>query len=375
MAVTAYTFDMQMAVAYLEVCFQLYRDDPNWIPPLRERVLAQFSSEFAFYRQRGNVHRHFLATAASKPIGHASAIVNSQLKDHDGDPIGAIGFFECIEDAAIAAELLDHAIEWMRIEHGIRRVWAPMQFDVWHGYRFMTRGFEGPVFFGEPYNKSYYPGFFASHGFTIRKRWYSLEVAGRGPLQSLIEPCRNAHERALADGYRFAAIDVRDPATVVSLQSVIEASYRNFLGLSPLPSDQFQEIFADYARALDQRFAIAALDGRGSLCGFAIAYPDYGQAIRAMRGRDSVVARLRFYLRSRNLNRAVFFMIGITPEQARRRRGLGRALHYRCVSALLEAGFESVVFALLAEDSPGWPLIGNRKDEAQKEYALYEAAL
>lgn len=375
MAVTAYSFDPRAASAYLELCFELYRDDPNWIPPLQSRALAQFSPEFPFHRQPGNAHRHFFASAAGRPMGHASAMINCQLKDRASNPIGTIGFFECVDDTAIASELIGGAIEWMRTEHGITRVWAPMQFDVWHGYRFMTRGFESPAFFGEPYNKPYYPGLFTRFGFRVRKRWHSLEVAGPERLQHLIRPCVDAHDRALGDGYRFAPINVCDPALVSSLQSAIEGSYRNFLGFSPLPPEQFREVFAGYADALDPRFAIAAFDPAGNLCGFAIAYPDYGRALRAMRGRDSLVGKLRFYLASRNLKRAVFFMIGITPGESQRRRGLGRALHYQCVNALLGAGFESIVFALLAEDSPGWPLVGNRKDEAQREYALYEAAL
>lgn len=375
MAVTAYTFDVQKAAAFLDLCFELYRDDPNWIPPLRRRMLAQFSPEYVFYRQPGNAHRHFLATAADKPVGHASAMVNARLKDHEGHAIGTVGFFECIDNGAVAAELLESASNWLRTQHDVRRIWAPMQFDVWHSYRFMIRGFESPTFFGEPYNKPYYPGFFASQGFAMRKRWYSVEVAGRVPLQSLIDPCTEANEQANRDDYSFVPIDVRDPDLVSSLQSAIEGSYRNFLGLSPLPPEEFREIFAGYAEALDPRFALAALDATGRLGGFAIAYPDYGRALRSMGGRDSFIAKLGFYLRSRRMRRAVFFMIGITPEESQRRRGLGRALQYRCLSALRAAGYESVVFALLAEDSPGWSLLGDRKGDAQKEYALYEVTL
>jgi hypothetical protein len=373
MAITPYTFDAQKAAAYLDLCFDLYRDDPNWIPPLRRRVMAQFSPEFSFYIHEGNAHIHFLATAADKPVGHVTAMVNARLKDSDNRPIGALGFFECVEDRAVAAELLGRATDWLHTHHDVRRIWGPMQFDIWHGYRFMTRGFENPTFFGEPYNKPCYPTFFASQGFAVRKRWYSVEVIGRAQLHRIADPHGDAYEQSFADGYSFVPIDVRDRESVRSLQSAIEGSYRNFLGLLPLDPDEFREIFTGYAEALDPRFAIAALGPNGRLSGFAIAYPDYGQALRAMRGRDSIVAKLRFYLHSRRMNRAVFFMIGITPQEAQRRRGLGRALFYRCLTAILDAGYESVMFALIAEDSPAWPLVGNRKDESQKEYAFYEA--
>lgn len=373
MAITAYTFDEGKAAAYLDLCSRLYKQDTNWIVPLRSRALSQFSREFFFYREGGNAHRHFLATTAGRQVGHASAFVPSKAKNATGQSAGLIGFFECVDDDAVASDLLGQAIDWMRAEHSIRRVWAPMQFDVWHGYRFMTRGFQERSFFGEPYNKPYYPGMFSQQGFEVCKRWYSLEIASSRQLRKLIAPCKEAYDRAVADGYRFLSIDVHDHALMASLQSAIESSYQNFLGLAPLAPDQFKKVVEAYAEALDPRFAIVAIDPAGVLSGFAIAYPDYAHALNAMHGSESLIARLSFYLRARRIRRAVFFMIGITPTEARRRRGIGHALHYRCLDQLLAAGFETIVFALLAEDSPGWRLVENRKEEAQKEYALYEA--
>jgi ribosomal protein S18 acetylase RimI-like enzyme len=375
MTIAKYRFDLQKANAYLDFCNELYRNDATWIAPLRQRALAQFSPDFAFYRHPGNAHQHFLATAAGATVGHASAMVNARLKDQDGAAVGIVGFFECVDDAAVARELLGHACDWLRMQHGARRIWGPMQFDVWHGYRLMTRGFETDTFFGEPYNKPYYPALFESSGFAVRKIWYSVAISGRKALSGLLEPWREDHARVLREGYRFAPIDLQDASAVAVLQSAIEGSYRNFLGLTQLGLEEFSEVFAAYARALDPRFAIGAWDAGENLAGFAIAYPDYARALRAMRGRETLLAKVGFYLRSRAVKRAVFFMIGITPKEAARRRGLGRALYFHCLNALLDAGIESVVFALLADDSPAWFLLGGRKNQPEKQYSLYEVRL
>ena len=130
-------------------------------------------------------------------------------------------------------------------------------------------------------------------------------------------------------------------------------------------------MLAAYAEALDPRFALGGWRPDGALAGFAIAYPDHARALRAMRGRDTPAARLRFWWRSRSCRRAVFFMIGVTAAEAR--RGLGRALLHACLRELLAAGYDSVVFALLAEDSPGWRLLGGQREQARKQYALFSA--
>jgi ribosomal protein S18 acetylase RimI-like enzyme len=375
MAIRTYTFDRALAGNYMDLCRELYRGDTNWIPPARKHLLEQFSPAFGFYRQAGNAHRHFLATAGGRPVGHASAMVNNRLKDRDGAAVGAIGFFECIDEPGVAAELLGSACDWLRAEHGLRRIWGPMQFDIWHGYRLMTRGFETATFLGEPYNKPYYPAQFAASGFAVRKKWFSLEVAGVATFRMLTQPLEKDHARALENGYRIEPMDIRAPALVRALHAAVEDSYRDFLGITRIELAQFREVFAAYARGLDPRFALGAWSPTGELCGFMIGYPDYARALQALRTQRFPLGPLRFWLRARSVERVVGFMIGITAKESARGRHLGRALGYRCLRSVMEAGFESIVLALLAEDSPAWLFFEGGRFEPQREYALYEANL
>lgn len=373
MALTTYIFDRSLAGRYLDLCRELYRGDPNWVPPDSRRLLAQFSPGFTFHRQAGNAQLNFLATAGGQAVGHASAMVNARLRDLDGAAVGAIGFYECVDDPGVAAELLGSAGDWLRAEHGLRRIWGPMQFDIWHGYRLMTRGFEAATFAGEPYNKSYYPQQFAGSGFAVRKRWYSLELEGIAGIRRVMEPLAGDHARAMEDGYRIAPLDVRDPGVVAAFHAAVEDSYRDFLGITRLSLEEFREVFEGYARGLDPRFALAAWSPAGELSGFMIAYPDYARPLQALRSSRWPLGLLRFWALSRAVERGVAFMIGITVREAGRARRLGRALAYRCFANGLEAGYESIVFALIAEDSPAWLFFEGGRARAQREYALYEA--
>jgi len=375
MPIRTYTFDRALAGTYLDLCRELYRDDTNWIPPARKHLLEQFSPGFGFHRQAGNAHRHFLATARGKPVGHVSAIVNSHLRDRDGTAVGAIGFFECVDEPGIAAELLRSACDWLRTEHGLRRIWGPVQFDVWHGYRLMTRGFETATFLGEPYNKSYYPAQFMASGFAVRKRWFSLDVEGTAALRRLMQPMERDHAQALEDGFRIDPMDIRSPALVQALHAALEDSYRDFLGITRIDLAEFREIFAGYARGLDPRFALTAWSPTGELGGFIVAYPDYARALQALRSHRSPLALLRFWLRARSVERVVGFMVGITHQESARGRHLGRALTYRCIRSVMEAGFKSMLFALLAEDSRARLFFEGGQFEPRKEYALYEINL
>ena len=66
MALTSFDFDPSLREAFINLGYDLYRGDRQWIPPLRAELLRQLSPEFPFYSQPGNRCRHFLAKAGGK---------------------------------------------------------------------------------------------------------------------------------------------------------------------------------------------------------------------------------------------------------------------------------------------------------------------
>jgi hypothetical protein len=372
MAIQSYEFDAELSAAFAGFRDDLYRNDFNWIPPSRPVLLAQFAPAFPFFQRGGNHHIHFMATANGKIVGHISAFVNRDLKDRDYTPVGALGFFECVNDYATAADLLEHGVEWLRKRHDLHRIWAPVNFDIWHGYRFMTRGFEEKTFYGEPYNKTYYPGFFSRFGFSVKKTWDSLERWSRATLESLIAIFEPRYQNLLDEGYQFKSIDVHQPGDLRQLYTAVVRSYYDLLGVTPFDFDDFERIVGQYLRLFEARFVNLVYDPNGNVAGFSAAYPDYSDAIRAMHVKHDLWTRLQFRFHRPKADRAVFYMIGATPEEIEKRRGVGSATYYHTMRQILAAGLESVLFAIIADDSGGRKHFGAEMRFAQKSYTLYE---
>jgi len=91
---------------------------------VRRTVARQLSPDYPFYNRPGNDHRHFLAYEGTRVVGRASAMVNAAIRDEDGAAVGLVGFFECVKDPVVATVLLDAARDWLRDEHGLRRIWG-----------------------------------------------------------------------------------------------------------------------------------------------------------------------------------------------------------------------------------------------------------
>ena len=371
MAIQLFEYNAELSAAFAMFREGLYRDDPNWIPSSRHALLTQFAPEFSFYRKRGNRHLHFLTTANGKVAGHVSAFVSQDLKDRDGTPVGTLGFFECVDDYSVAGDLLDHATAWLRKENKLARIWAPVDFDIWHGYRFMTRGFEEKTFYGEPYNRSYYPGFFTRFGFAVKKTWDSLERWAPGTLEKIIARFEPRYRKLLDAGYRFKSVDLSQANDRRQLCAALTRSYHGFLGVTPFEFDEFERIMGQYLRVFEARFTNLIYDPLGNVAAFSVAYPDYSDAIRAMRGRDDLWARLRFY-HHRRAERVIFYMIGAMPEEIEGHHGVGGATLFHTMRQILAAGFNSVLFAIIADDSAGRRQLGDEMRFAQRTYTLYE---
>lgn len=373
MAVRQFTFDARLTGEFIRFGYDLYRDDRCWVAPSEDELRVQLSPEFIFYRIPDNRHARFMATCGNRTAGRVAAFVNHALEDRDGEPVGAVGFFESVEDWAAARDLFDSAVQWLCEEQGVRRIWGPMNFDIWHGYRLMTRGFDRKPFYGEPYNKPYYPDFFERYGFTPRQRWNSVEIEGRATLARLAEAGRAADASLTERGYRFESLDpARFQAELLKLHSVLSRSFSGFLGYTPIAQSEFVRTFFPARHAARPDFFRFAYDDADRLCGFVAGLLDVSDAVRAMRGRDHLIARSRFFYRRLLADRTMLHLLGKTPEEGRKQNGLGAALFSRAVRTILAAGYDTMIATLMSQGNPSRRFLQELADDGRREYVLYE---
>src|SRR5690606_28750631 len=78
---------------FFNLPWELYRGDPNWVPPLRnvQKELLNFRHH-PFYDNADN--RNFLALVDGTPVGRINAIINHAHNDWYKEKRGFFGFFE-----------------------------------------------------------------------------------------------------------------------------------------------------------------------------------------------------------------------------------------------------------------------------------------
>ena len=117
---------------FLEFPWRLYRDDPNWIPPLRgnQRELVGYrtglpglSKRHPFYERASS--ETFLAFRDGRPCGRIAAILNQAYNEWHDQQLGFFGFFEVIDDQEVANALFDAAHRWLA-DRGIKQLRGPV---------------------------------------------------------------------------------------------------------------------------------------------------------------------------------------------------------------------------------------------------------
>ena len=148
------------------------------LPRAYDNEAALLDEKKNFFFRHGGSLKAFIATHDNRVVGRIGAMINPSIRYNHSTP-GLIGLLEVKDDYETARLLLTRSLQWFRMK-GIKLILGPMDFSIWHNYRFMVDGADNIPFIGEPRNPQYYADFFKRFGFSEHLHWQSrlLNIEG-----------------------------------------------------------------------------------------------------------------------------------------------------------------------------------------------------
>lgn len=367
MRVQSFTFEPDGVAEFVDVGRDLREGDPTWIPPIRDTLRTQLSEANPFFRH-GRI-RNFLVVRGGDPVGRCSAILDERLT-RNGRPLGMLGLFEVERSYDTARTLLDAALGWMK-EEGVPAVWGPLDFSIFNGYRFKTRGFDRSPFLGEPGNPPEYPAYFERYGFQLLEAFTAWDLT-REHVRVLH---RNEEEAARRkgvweSGYRYRPFDTdRFHEELEGLHGLAVECFRGHTGFVPLSYEEFA-FWNRGARALmDPTITVMIEAPDGELVGASYNYPDMAPLLRELDGElPAGVAGSG----PADVERAVLHTDMVRPGH--RRRGLIHGALARFLEAALSGGYVRMVTGLAKLENAIWAETLKMADR-EREYAIYRLKL
>jgi GNAT superfamily N-acetyltransferase len=149
---------------FLTFPWRIYRDDPLWVPPLLpERAKTIDPRRGAFFK-RGGEAEFFVAWRDGEPVGTICAAEDRFANEQRDRRECVFGFFEYVEDYAVAEALLDRAVEWAR-QHKLNALFGPFNLDYEDGYGVLLEGRDRPPALLCGHTPPYYQHFMDRFGF------------------------------------------------------------------------------------------------------------------------------------------------------------------------------------------------------------------
>ena len=163
----------------MKLPFTLYKNDPNWVPPLIGMQLKNLC------KKKTAARRFFLVYDGDTPVARVMAGVDERLNERLGIKQGYIGLFETAQKMDYARAALDAACAYLK-EEGMETVMGPSA----GGIELFTKGllvegFDGPPVLLNAYNPPYYAEYLEKCGFRKHRDHYAYfvrmdEIEGRG---------------------------------------------------------------------------------------------------------------------------------------------------------------------------------------------------
>ena len=153
--------------AFLTFPWQIYLGDRLWVPPLLPERMKMIDPEQGAWFKHGNAE-FFMAKRDSKMVGTICCAEDQEINKLRDLKDCVIGFFECVDDYAVAEALFNHARRWA-LEHGLQTLYGPFNLDYEDGYGVLLEGRDRPPVILCGHTPPYYQGFFERYGFEAAR--------------------------------------------------------------------------------------------------------------------------------------------------------------------------------------------------------------
>ncbi len=352
---------------FVELPYTLYRNDPHWVPPLRMAVKELLDREkHPFYANAKA--EFFLARRNGRVLGRVAAIFDGNHNSFHNEKAGFFGFFECVDDPAVAEALLKQARQWTS-ERGAEFLRGPVNPSTNYECGMLIEGFDSDPMVMMTYNPPYYPHLMERVGLRKVKDLFAyLSPSDAVKLQKIERAAGRALHR---NGVRVRPINVKDfQSEVAKVWEVYSKAWSRNWGFVPMSREEFFLMGKEMKQILKPELVLIGEIG-DRMVGFALALPDINQALKPARGKLFPTGLLKILYYQRLINNVRVLALGIVEEH--RASGIAAAFYATLVHNARKLGYTNSEMSWILEDN----ILMNRSLEVMgarryKTYRIYE---
>lgn len=331
---------------FVDLPFQLYRDHPQWVPPLLGDIRLMLNrNKHPFYEHSDA--DFYLAVRDGRDVGRLAALENRRYNTYHNTRHAQFYLFDCEDDVEAATALFERIFQWAQAR-GLTHVVGPKGFSALDGYGLLVDGFEHrQMMTMMNYNYPYYPRLVEAVGFKKEVDFVSCYL--NADEFQLPERVHRIAERIQRRG-NLRVLRFKSKRKLRAWASRIGQTYNEAFTQNweyyPLTEREIDFLARNLTLAADPRL-IKIITHQEQVVGFLFGFPDVSAALQRARGHLFPVGLLHLLREMRRTEWIALNGAGILPEF--QGRGGNAILYSEMEKTVHEYGFQHADLTQIAE--------------------------
>lgn len=358
---------------FIDLPYRLYKDNPNWCPPIRIERKAFFSRKNSFMSH--SEVNYFVAYENGQPVGrvtaHKDEIYNRQYRTQQG----FFGFFECYENLETAGKLMAACENWARAQ-GMNSLLGPINFSTNHEIGFLIKGFDTPPMIMMPYTKEYYPGIMFKLGYAKEKELIAYSLNRTHTLPDFFVNLADKIARDYQDTVKIRTFHMNKLKSELKiLLDIYNSAWSKNWGFVPMTDEEISDIARQIKFFANPDF-IYILYKDDKPAAFLLALPDINEIlIKIKNGKLYPTGWFRLLFQRKHIKSGRVLLMGVRREF--RNQGLDVLLYYQLLNDGLEkTSVEKIELSWILEDNKAMvSILKNLQADPYKRYLILKKML
>jgi hypothetical protein len=267
---------------FIDLSFSLYRDCPQWVPPLVDDLKLQLARhKYPFYQHSDA--DFFLAERDGQVVARIAVLENRHYNAHWGSRTAFFSLFEAADDPEAVKALFEAIEAWARARK-LSKIVGAKGFLQGDGIGVLVEGFEHRPAVGIPYNYAYYGALIEGAGYRSQRDFLSAYLPGdvRLPerVHTIAEKMKQRRGFAIKTFATKRELRVWVPRIVQTYNDTFVQNWE----FNPITEDEGKVIGERLLQIANPKLIKLVMKG-DDIAGFLFGFPDISEGIRRANGR------------------------------------------------------------------------------------------
>lgn len=297
---------------FVKFPFDLYKNNPYWVPPLINDELETFdkTKNPAFQSAEANF---YLAYKDDKIVGKIAAIINWDEVNKQGKRKVRFGWWDVVDDIEVTKALLEKVYELGR-KNKLDYAEGPMGFSNLDKVGVLTEGFDEMGSMITWYNFPYYKEHLEQLGYVKEKEY----LENRFPMENVKGEFFVKPNELIKKRYQLTPVNFTKTKDIMpyvdKMFDLFNSSYADLSSFVAITEVQKEYFKKKYISFINPEYIKFIMDKDDNMIAFSIVMPSFSEALQKAKGKLFPFGFYHLLNAKKNSKDVLFYLIGIHPE-------------------------------------------------------------